>query len=494
MLNVSAFKTKVTPKLHGTSLAKVGDIYGKLHEASGNLFSHVRPYTVIRKARINNAIYDHIYNYTCEDDLEVDSVIDIRPIGPRSSNDSVLGATTKDFDIKKVENTFAVEYVNGVKTLRLSKCLAPTLSLLTGENISDGVTVTPSEDASNVRLDYLDFISGRSSIAFDLSGATGVGQLDIVLDNPVNLGALMGQGSILPWFKFPVASKLTSVRVRIGSSSSVYYEKVIGAALNSAFIDDQWMALLQNIETSAKVGIPNMGAINYIQIFVTYAVGTAYTARLDNITASLGQAWEVVYYSNRLFTDLTGLTWKEIPTADTDLIRLEGALDNNAFMYEFMLTLQQEIKGKNMAADYAYFASQLNGNPKTGSAGIYAALEEKYPAQAIERISTYYEFDSEYADQDNDNYAMGQAAQMPASAGNTFESQQVTVVQDGDNVTLDLSQLNFNFETIQFVSMNGTIVYPGAGDPFVSQWTRAGNIITITHADAASIYYVFYTH
>ncbi len=66
-------------------------------------------------------------------------------------------------------------------------------------------------------------------------------------------------------------------------------------------------------------------------------------------------------------------------------------------MYEFMLTLQQEIKGKNMSADYAYFRSQLYGQSTPRGtdvgAGLYELYANKYPSQIPPRQDTYYDFD-----------------------------------------------------------------------------------------------------
>jgi hypothetical protein len=139
--------------------------------------------------------------------------------------------------------------------------------------------------------------------------------------------------------------------------------------------------------------------IDYVQVTFTYTVGTALSGvGLDNITASLGKAYEVVYYSNRLFTDTTGVTWKETPTSDTDIIRLEP-LGTNIFMYEFMLTLQQELQGENMSANFAFFRNQLEGNEKR--AGLYDQFERQNPDQSMARDITYYEFGT-VADSDND--------------------------------------------------------------------------------------------
>lgn len=496
MLNVSTFKTKVTPKLHGTSLSKVADFYGKMHEASGNFFSQVRPHTVIRKYRIY-AIYDKLTNYVIADDCEADAVIDIRPVAPRSKLDSLDGAFSKEFDIKKAENTFAVEHVNGVKTLKLSKCIAPSTVLYEADTIDDGVTIATTGDASNARIDELDYVSGQRSVAFDWSGVTGLGAIAVTLDNPLNLASISAQASILPWFKASVATSLNNIKIRIGSSASDYYESTVTGGISQGFTDDQWLTLLQQLATATRVGAPNLAVLNFIQIAINADVGTPFVGHIDSVAASLGQAFEVVYYSNRLFTDVTGLTWKEIPTTDTDIIRLDGAQTNNAYLYEFMLTLQQEIKGKNMSADYSYFRTLLHGQFGARGAmltpGIYESLKAKYPDQMVQRIGTYYEFGND--DVDTDDWGASQAAPfLPSSFGNSFASQAVTAVASGSDVTISLGQLANPFVAIQFVTRNGQVLDQGDGSGGFSRWSRVGSVITVYNADPSDSYQIFYTY
>lgn len=379
--------------MHGTTLAKLaGSFYDKMHEAAGNLFSRFEPHSVIRRARIANAIYDHVYNYSIEDDCEVDAILDIRPVGPRSTMDSLRGSFSQEFDIKKPENAFTVEYINGAKTLRLNKVLNPSTVLSTcNDTTSDGV-VTASGDVTDLDSDPLDFISGSGAISFNLSGATGQGILEFALPAAIDLTDLENLGAVFHWLKFPLASALTSVRIRVGSSSANYKEVTVTAAHDRAWESDAWMLLRYLMANATTTGTPDFGAIDYVQIAINYTSGTARNGvKIDNIMAALGEAYEVVYYSNRLFTDSTGTTWKEIPTLDTDLIRLDGPTANNAFLYEFMLTLQQELKGKNMAADFAFFKKQL-GTGEGDDGALYDQLKRKNPDQRIIRSIDYYNF------------------------------------------------------------------------------------------------------
>lgn len=395
MITVAQFKTRITPKLHGTSLAKISAIYEKMQEASGVFQSMVRPHSLIRRARIENAIYDKVYNYAVQDDMEVDGVVDIRPIGPRNSTDSLQGSFSQQFDIKKKADTFAIEYINGVKTLRLSKNLTPRTLLADLNSLTIGATITGAGDVQNLDLDYLDYLSGNASVVFGLSGATGSADIEIALANTIDISTLEGLGALFHWLKFPDATRLNSVRIRISSTAggaSNYAQATATAAHDRSFESDAWMLIRYLLSSATSSGTPNFAAITHIQIHLDYDTGVALTnCKLDNVTASLGEAWEVVYYSNRLFTDTTGVTWKEIPTAETDILRLDGSIAQTAYIYQFMLTLQQELKGKNMATDYAFFTRELGNGENDGK--LYSRLKLQNPDMAVVRQVDYYEFD-----------------------------------------------------------------------------------------------------
>jgi len=113
MISITEFKAKVTPKLHGSSLSKVSDFYGKMGEAANQLLLRTDPYSTIRRHKLENAIYDRVYNYSAPADLKgVGKVIDIRPIGLRDTEDYIQGTHTREFDIRKDYNRTAVEVID----------------------------------------------------------------------------------------------------------------------------------------------------------------------------------------------------------------------------------------------------------------------------------------------------------------------------------------------------------------------------------------------
>ncbi len=393
MNTVSIFKGEITPKLHGTTLGKIAGFNAKMKEAANNMRAIVKPYSTVRRTKISNAIYDKVYNYSCPQWLETNNIIDLRPVGDRSTEDEVNGGFSRNFDIKKTKDTALIAYINGVKTLRLSKEVGSRVTLHRMDSLTLGGAITLSGDATNATIDTLDHISGSGSLKFDLSGLTGTAVVTIDLDNAVDLSDMKDLGSLFEWLKFPDSTRLTSVDFKWGSSSLKYWESTAISAYDRPWETNAWMLILNAWNTAVSTGTPTTAdakLIKYLQITINYTIGTTLNGvGLDNITASLGEAYDIIGYSNQFFTDATGNTWKETPTKDSDLIQLDGD-GYNIFMYEFMLTLQQELKGKNMGSDFQFFKDRL-GDPEKRT-GLYGRYIEKNPDETLTKQLQYYKF------------------------------------------------------------------------------------------------------
>lgn len=399
--SVSTFKDDITPKLHGTSLAKVTGVYAKMRQAAAKMRAKVKPRSIVRRARIEGAIYDMVYNYTCPSWLDVDSIIDLRPVAERSNQDEVIGGYIREFDIEKADNKVLVEYINGAKTLRVSKEVGDRSVLHRMDSATVDGTITLGGDASNAAIQTLDYIAGSGSYQFDLDGSTGTATVTIALDNEIDLSDMNDVGSLLYWLKFPDVSRLTSVELKWGESATIYWTKTETAAHDRSFTeagDSAWMLMRHDWVDATETGSPDEDtseAIDYLQITITYSTGTALTnVRLDNIVAVNGAAYEVLGYSNSFFTDSTGATWKATPTLDSDLIQLDD-IGYQIFLNEFMLTCQQEIKGKDMKIDFAFFKDENGsiGDERIPASGLYAAFAESNPNEALVRQAEYYTFD-----------------------------------------------------------------------------------------------------
>lgn len=395
-MDITTLKSRIEPKLHGTSLAKVAGINAVIGEAAGKVLSRIDPYNTKRRAVIENAIYDRVYNYTAPTDIKgVGKIVDLRPIADRATTDSISGRYTREFDIKKEHDTVTIETLSNVKTLRLSKDLTPRTIMHRCDSLTLEGTVTGGGDVENLDTNNLDHISGNAAIQFGLDGATGEGTLTFALDTPIDISDLEDLGALFHWLKFPDVSRLTSVKLEWGSSASVYWHETATAAHDRAFVSNAWMLLRHEWADAIEVGSPaeaDAEAIDHLKLTFTYSTGDSLAnIRLDNITAALGEVWELIYYSNALFTDSAGTTYKTIPTADSDIILLDDEWVN-ILLYEVVLTLAQEIKGKDMASDYKFFYNELY-RTNEDNPGLYMSYEEQNPSEVLVHQEVYHEFD-----------------------------------------------------------------------------------------------------
>lgn len=400
MINVGTLKTKLTPKLHGTSLKKVADIFNLLHEAASTMLLRIDPPDTVQRFRIGTAIYDRVYNYTAPTDLKgTDRIVDIRPIGPRDRHDSTDQTFVRQFDIRKDRDSLTVENIAGVKTLRISKCIGP-VSLLEGFDVLDSTIVTGGDITSPV-IDSLDYVSGNGSLSFGLSGATGVGTVTITLPQAMDLTTLLNLGSLFGWFKFPDATRFTSFVLKWGSDASNYWSQTITIPQGRTAVDSNaWDLMPAPWVSATPTGSPVVSTVKYLQVTINYTTGVALSyVKLDSITASLGKAYEMLYYSQFLFRDAITGVLKEIPTSDTDIIVIDSAA-TNIFFYEFWKLVAQQIKGKNMATDMQLINYMLEGDGRVirsmliaNRQGLYRDYIAENPSQAIPSQTVYHEFD-----------------------------------------------------------------------------------------------------
>lgn len=390
MITWQQFKTKVPGKLHGPDLSKLQSVTEVAREASQIVLGNIDPYTTKRRARIDNAIYDKVYDYVAPSDLKGNNkVTDIKPISvERSTNDNNRYTSPAQFDIKKSLNTYTISAVAGVKTLRLSKYLDPRTVIHRCDSLTLEGDVTGSGDVENLTTNELEHVSGSKSIQFDLSGSSGTGTLEFALDNFIDLEDMEDLGALFHFLKLPDASDFTSIELRWGSDSSNYWSQTVTSPQDrDAWEANAWMLNSYTWVDATQTGSPDVTKVDYIAIIFTYS-NAQQNVFVDSITAALGEAYEMEYYSNRMFRDTSG-NWTEVPNNNSDEVMLEG-MATNIFLYEFMKAAAQEIQGKNMTSDIAFFNEKL-GDPDDMT-GLYGRYIQQFPSEEIVEQQDYYDF------------------------------------------------------------------------------------------------------
>lgn len=83
-----------------------------------------------------------------------------------------------------------------------------------------------------------------------------------------------------------------------------------------------------------------------------------------------------------------------------------------------------------------------------------------------------------------------------ASSGgsSSIATEKLTAVQNGSDVTLDLTGLAHTFVSLLFVTRDGQVLMPNGSAGFPgSSWSVSGSVVTVYNADAGNIYLVQYT-
>ena len=345
---IAEFKNSLTANLHGATLNKLQDPYDTINRAAGKCLLDLDFFETKRIATLENAIYDAVYDYSTPTDLKGNKIIDIRPQAGRLSSDNVEQRYSKDFDRRKADGTFNVEMNSGTKIIRIAKDLDEGTVINEANGLTNNGTWAATAGCENLAKDTLNYLSGGSSLKFDLTVTTTTGYLENSTMSEVDLTDFEDEGAIFMWVYLPDSDILTNVNLKWGTSASAYWSDTITAQHYGAF-EDGWNLLRFDWNGATKTGTPDVTAINYLKVLFTYD-GTADTdLRIDNIICKMGSLQQIVYYSKYLFQTSAGV-WQEECSADDDVINLDT--DSYNILLEMATALaNQELSGEDSGFD-----------------------------------------------------------------------------------------------------------------------------------------------
>jgi len=394
---ISNLKDDLTGLAHSTSLNKIQNKNSLFNRVAKKVLARIDPPTTIRSQQITNAVHGDIYDYSCPDDLKGKKVVDIKPQVNRDEGDSLSQRYSKRFDLRKGNNTFYIAYKDGESRLRLSKAIAPSPTAIHQLNsISDNGTWVVGGDAENLAKDTLHHVDGSACLNFDLDGSGTTGYIENSTMTDIDLEDLDEIAQIFVWVYLPDASAITNVILRWGNSSTVYWSDAQTSPHDQDSFKNGWNLIAFDWNGATETGTVDPTAIDYVRVTITYD-GTADTDfRVDKISASSGEIWEVEYYSKYLFQS-SGGTWKETTNADTDIINLDTE-SYNIFTFECLLAMAQQAQGEDSSFDINFAEKELYGDPNSPDPvrrmGLYAKYAEDNPSQAIKPKEIYWRYNA----------------------------------------------------------------------------------------------------
>lgn len=339
-----------------------------------------------RSTQLSPNLYANSYEYASPPDLKGEKIIDIRRQVNRPSNERWLLVDDVDFDRKKGVSYYrvAVRDENFSKLLRIDALDTSKSKVLHScESLTANGTVAASGDASNLTIDTNDYISGGSSINFDMAAGATTGVVQITDFTDVNLSAYEDKGSVFVWVFIPDATDaegddLTNFILRVGNDSSNYVSRTVTTNNEGVDFYDGWNLLRFDLNGATETGTVDWTAIDYLHLTVTKSASMAADTdwRIDGFVARLGEIYHVVYYT-KYGWQTSALAYLEESTASTDLVvadtdEIEGLVFKTA-QYAAM-----ELRDKDLVAYYKQEYLDWKTN-----------YEKNYPSEALKKMRNY---------------------------------------------------------------------------------------------------------
>jgi len=373
-MNITSVKDSLGRKITGASLDSVQGIsdYSLFKEAAVNLIGEIKPIETTRHATIN--IFDGIYDYSPSADLN--SIADIRPqTYDRNRSDNAQHRFMAEFDRNKniESNEFSIEWRDGYKLLRYARNVGKSIGI--DETIDDNWTA--GTGVSNIAEDTIIYAEGNRSLRFDVTSGTNL--ITWAGTTTKDLSTHTNRSSFFRWVYYPDSSFISSLKLRVGSSSANYYE--ITGVIHFGSIRSGWNLYRFDWNGVADAGTTDETAIDYVRLELT-TTSSDTDIRIGQLSSKLPVPREYVYYSNYLFRNTSG-TFLEIPTADTDIVNLDTD-GENLFIEECARIAARELQNNDLRRQYEI---ELYGDDKVG--GGYARYRAHKPSEEKKKTGNY---------------------------------------------------------------------------------------------------------
>ena len=356
-VTLAQLKSDIAGKMKGTSIREVKDFYGTAASAANRMLSRIDTEETRRTATLATPFWDNVNDYALATDYK--GMIDIRPQTGRQDQPGLshYGQTTpRQFNERLDSSSFSIRWNSMVRTLRAQRLPSGNVVTMDAFDSATGNgTWTAEGDASGLYAEPLNYVEGNGSLGFNLSGATGAGDIVNSTGAVTDLSLNRYEDASMLFVYIPVgtSARFTSFSLRRGSSASAYISQTVTTKADGTAFTDGWNFLLFQWATGTTTGIPDDTQNTYRRFGIAYTVGTAINGVLvDNWTDSIGSLYEIEYYSEYLFRNAAG-SWIQTPTDDTDLVNVSPA-SYEILKVEMMIEITKQIRtGQIMESELA---------------------------------------------------------------------------------------------------------------------------------------------
>lgn len=393
MRTVEDLENNVSAILTGIDLNEVNDLFGCFQRAAS---------TLVQQADVPEAsgrepffLYDGVTNYPVPASIFGAALVDLRPQGRnRQPWDTVQKTFIERFDRYKNWNTpsgyiITFEYYQGTPVLRINSNQATQGLQVNGFSSTTGFTA--GGNASGLAVDTTVYWQQPGSLVFNLAAAGSEGTLAYVTpaNQPnISLSSYLATGVAFVPIMLPATGAVTSIKLRIGSSSSNYYQMIATAPFNSPFIANYFQQLAFYLNQATVVGAPVAAQSgNYIELLIEYN-GTALNGvRVGGLQVSLPSAQEMLFYSAAIFQSGTDAPSTSINSA-SDVILL-GDPAYNLYVRECARGVALQQGGALGSGIIAQLDLELEGDGRN-KIGLYQKFRGSNPSEELRTVGNWY--------------------------------------------------------------------------------------------------------
>lgn len=293
------------------------------NETVRSVFNDVDLRTARRTASLSPNLFNGIFDYSCPTDLKSYSIIDVPQQAKRDDGEFFL-VPSNEFELQKKVGMIAIDDYNGARVLKISSKVSDlTLLLSELDSLTSNGTWSAFGDASGLVADTDDYIKGNGSLKFSLSaaGGTTAGIVNTTLPVFDLTNYLNGNGAAFVWAKINSITGLTNYILRLGSSSSNYYQKTVTTQADGTAFVVGWNLLKFDLTSLTTVGTPVITAGTYANIYMT-KLGSKISEsdyKFDWLCLKDGKTANTKYYSKYGWQTAAG-AYIENSTSDTDFL------------------------------------------------------------------------------------------------------------------------------------------------------------------------------
>lgn len=384
---IGNLKDSISGLLQGAILANITGLNGAIERAARILAQKADVPEASGKQGIT--LYDQVFDYPAPATIFGGALVDIRPQGvTRNPSDYVYKKPVELFDRTKhlLPNGYMITFESNNVTpiMRIAQNKATVRASIDQMSATTGWVASGS--AGTPVVDNTVFYESPGSLRFTLTGSS-TGILTKTLSNSLSLSTYKDVGVIFLALRVPSGTNLSSIEVRLGSSSTNYNNVTSTRGFLGAWTANEWLLVAFDLAGASQTGTPNFSAINYVQIRLAHTA-TMVNVRVGGIFMCLPSPHDILFQSAAIFN--VGGVLSNTIVDDNDIVNLNDSA-YTLFEHESALTVALQSGGKFGEGTVGMLDGILNGKPN--DIGLYARYRADNPSEELRSVGSYYDND-----------------------------------------------------------------------------------------------------